>query len=63
MKYPKMVAAAREAAENQKRPYVVYHDLETNEYSYTTEDNFRAFIKISPLIRMLLIMPNGAIVQ
>lgn len=63
MKYSKIVADARIAAEAADTSMVVYHNLEMDAYAYTSEKLFKHIAVINPLVRLLLILPNGAIVQ
>lgn len=70
MKYPEIVAQAREAAKYTDVQYVVYEcrangHLFTKGFGYCTLSEFEHEVKqgTRPLIRLLLILPNGAIAQ
>lgn len=71
MKFSKIVAEAREAAYGCNSPLIVYQNLNSRwwnripKYSRCTKGYFYREIqkKKYPLIRLLLIYPNGTVVQ
>ena len=68
MKYSKIVAHARAAAKKFNESYIVF-ECRAESYpfvkgfDYCSESAFRQHQERCPLIRLLLILPNGAIVQ
>lgn len=63
MKYPEIVEQAREAAKQTEKPYVVYRNVEHNSYHCTTNEIFETLLGTTPVIRMLLCLPDGTVVQ
>ena len=71
MKYPKVVAEAQSKATEWALPVVVYENLNSrwwnaaSKYNYCAEVTFNFLIESGkwPLIRLLLILPNGVIAQ
>ena len=62
-KYPKIVAKAREVAKETGKAHIVFHNRECGSYEYATEEVFGYICQTVPVIRMLLCLPNGAVVQ
>lgn len=67
MKYPQIVEKARFEAVESGEPQIVYESRLKDKvnYGYSSRDEFLQTLALGkfPMIRLLLIMPNGAIVQ
>lgn len=67
MKYPQIVAMARFEAAESGEPQVVYEYRlkDKMSYGYSTQDEFNRTLALGkyPMIRLLLCMPDGTIVQ
>lgn len=67
MKYPQIVAMARFEAMESGVPQVVYESKPNSKisYGYSTEVEFNQTLALGkfPMIRLLLCMPDGTVVQ
>lgn len=67
MKYPQIVAMARFEAQESGEPQVVYEYRPKKKvnYGYSTQDEFERILALGkfPMIRLLLCMPDGTVVQ
>lgn len=67
MKYPQIVEKARFEAAESGEPQVVYESKPKGKvsYGYSSRDEFLQTLALGkfPIIRLLLCMPNGVVVQ
>jgi len=67
LKYPQIVAMARFEAGESDEPQVVYESKPKGKifYGYSTEEEFEETLALGkfPMIRLLLCMPDGTVVQ
>ena len=63
MEYSELVEEARTYSTKYDTQVVVFYHLNKNFYDYTKKSMFEHRSICEPLVRMLLIMPNGTIVQ
>lgn len=62
MTYPEIVKRARELAKTFNERYVVFMSP-SGEYDWCPQELYEQRIKTTPMIRLLLILPSGKIVQ
>lgn len=67
MKYPQLVEKARFEATESGEPQIVYESRPKGKvsYGYSTQDEFEQTLALGkfPMIRLLLCMPDGTVIQ
>lgn len=67
MKYPRIVAMARWEASESGEPQIVYESRPKGKvsYGYSTQDEFARTLALGifPMIRLLLCLPDGTVIQ
>lgn len=67
MKYPQIVAMARFEAQQSGKPQIVYESRPKGKvsYGYSTQREFNETLALGkfPIIRLLMCMPDGTVIQ